>query len=166
MKKLYLARHAKSSWKHQELDDFDRPLNNRGKRDAPFIGQKLKEKNILPDLIISSPAKRAITTAKELADQIGYPKKNIVEDENIYEAGGGELLTIIQNVDDKYNSVMLVGHNPGFTSVHNYIADQYIDNIPTCSIAFIDLDLDSWKKVEPNTGILVDFEYPKKYFKS
>ena len=158
-------RHAKSSWKEPDLDDFDRPLNNRGQRDAQFIGQKLKEKNILPDVIISSPAKRAITTAKELAEQIGYPEKDIIEDENIYEAAGGELLSIIQNIDDKFSSAMLVGHNPGFTSVHNYIADQFIDNIPTCSIAFIDLDLDSWKEVEPNTGILVDFEYPKKYFK-
>ncbi len=166
MKKLYLARHAKSSWKEPDLDDFDRPLNKRGKRDAPFIGQKLKEKNILPDMIISSPAKRAITTAKELASQMGFPKDNIVLDENIYEASGGELLSIIQQVNDKHESLMLVGHNPAFTSLHNYLADQYIDNIPTCSIAFIDLNVDSWKEVEPNTGTLVDFEYPKKYFKS
>jgi phosphohistidine phosphatase len=166
MKKLYLTRHAKSSWKDQDLDDFDRPLNKRGRRDAPFIGQKLKEKNILPGLIISSPAKRAITTAKVLAKQMGYPKDAIVEDENIYEAGGGELLSIIQQVDDKYSSLMMVGHNPAFTSLHNYLADQYIDNIPTCSVAFIDLAVDNWKEVEPNTGTLIDFEYPKKYFKS
>ena len=166
MKKLYLARHAKSSWKEQDLDDFERPLNKRGKRDAPFIGQKLKEKNILPDLIISSPARRAITTAKKLAEQMGYPEEKIVEDENIYEAGGGELLSIIQRVDDKHNSLMMVGHNPAFTSLHNYIADQYIDNIPTCSVAFIELNVESWKEVEPNTGTLVDFLYPKKYFKS
>ena len=94
MKKLYLARHAKSSWKNPDLDDYDRPLNKRGIRDAPFIGKKLKEKNILPDLIISSPAIRAITTAKELAAQMGYPEENIILDENIYEAGGGESVII------------------------------------------------------------------------
>ena len=162
MKKLYLARHAKSSWKEPDLDDFDRPLNKRGIRDAPFIGQKLKEKNILPDLIISSPANRALTTARELAEQMGYPVDKIVEDENIYEAGGGELLSIIQNVSDEHESLMLVGHNPEFTMLANWLGGLTIPNVPTCGMVALTFEGDSWQQVQGGKGSLLFFEYPKK----
>jgi phosphohistidine phosphatase len=84
MKKLYLVRHAKSSWEDSSLDDIDRPLNGRGKNNAPEMGERLKKQGILPDLLISSPAKRAMSTAKKIAERVGYSKKEILIDENLY----------------------------------------------------------------------------------
>ncbi len=165
MKKLYLIRHAKSSWKERGLRDFDRPLNKRGKRDAPFMGNMLRRKGVKPDLIISSPANRAITTAETVALEINYNPEDIVEDKNIYEAGAGEVIDIINKIDDKHETAMIFGHNPGFTMLANYLSGQRIDNIPTCGIAYIEFPFDSWSEVEIDTGKLVEFEYPKKYLK-
>ena len=164
MKTLYLARHAKSSWKHPELSDIERPLNKRGKRDAPFVGNLLKEKGVIPDKLISSPAARAKKTAVFIAEIISYPKNKILIDENIYEASSTELINIIQGFDDKYNSVMMFGHNPGFTMVNNYLTDSFIDNIPTCGVVGIRFN-SSWKKIEGTSGKAFFFIYPKLFMK-
>jgi len=164
MKILYLVRHAKSSWKHPELSDIERPLNKRGKRDAPFIGNLLKEKSVKPDILISSPAVRARKTAAVIANIIDYPKSKILIDENIYEASSTELISIIQGFDDKYSSVMMFGHNPGFTMVNNYLTDSYIDDIPTCGVVGIRLN-PSWEKVENGSGDVFLFIYPKLFMK-
>ncbi len=166
MKTLYLTRHAKSSWKELDLDDFDRPLNKRGKRDAPFMGQLLKKKNILPDVLISSPAVRAYTTARTIATEIGYPAENIMTDENIYEASSSELLDIINSIEDENRSAMLFGHNPGFTMLSNYLSGKDILNIPTCGIVKIEFEKEKWSDIEIDTGKLIWFEYPKKYFEN
>ncbi len=160
MKTLYLARHAKSSWKHPELSDIERPLNKRGKRDAPIIGNLLKEKGVNPDILISSPAVRARKTAVAIAGIIDYPKSKILIDVNIYESSSSELRNIIQGFDDKYNSVMMFGHNPGLTRVNNYLTDSYIDNIPTCGVVGIRFN-SSWKKIEGASGKALFFIYPK-----
>ncbi len=162
MKTLYLVRHAKSSWKDSSLDDIERPLNKRGKRDAPFMGELLKEKGINPELIISSSAKRASKTAQAIAEQIGYPKKDIIFDEEIYEASSRELIDYIKQLDDKFNSVMLFGHNPGFTMLNNYLSKKYIDNIPTCGIVALEFN-NSWKDIGKNSAKYLFFDYPKKY---
>lgn len=163
MKTLYLNRHAKSSWADAGLSDFDRPLNKRGKTDAPLMGKYLAEKRrISPEIIISSPAKRAIKTAEIIAKEIGYPAKKIVRNEKIYEAGPSSILEMIQKIDNSYNSAMLFGHNPGFTSLASYLLNVNIGNIPTCGICRIDFDTDSWRKVEIESGTLVFFDYPKK----
>ncbi|MCH8033839.1 MAG: histidine phosphatase family protein [Bacteroidetes bacterium] len=164
MKTLYLARHAKSSWKHPELSDIERPLNKRGKRDAPFIGNLLKEKGVKPDKLISSPAVRAKKTAAVIAEIIGYPKNKILIDKNIYEASSTELINIIQSIDDKYNSVMMFGHNPGFTMVNNFLTDSFIDNIPTCGVVGIRFN-SSWKKIENTSGKAFFLIYPKLFIK-
>jgi phosphohistidine phosphatase len=164
MKKLYLVRHAKSSWKNPELTDIERPLNKRGKRDAPFIGNVLKEKNIIPDLIISSPAKRAAKTAVVIADKIGYTKSKIINDDNIYEASFSELLDLIRNLDDKHNTVMLFGHNPGLTMLNNYLSEHYIDNIPTCGVVGIQFD-SSWNGIKADSGNSFLYIYPKIFVK-
>ncbi|MGD8779994.1 MAG: histidine phosphatase family protein [Ignavibacteria bacterium] len=164
MKTLYLTRHAKSSWKDQSLDDFDRPLNKRGKRDAPFMGQLLKKKNILPDVLISSPAVRAYTTARTIASEIGYPPENILADKNIYEASSSELLDIINSIEDENQSAMMFGHNPGFTTLCHYLTGKDILNIPTCGIVKIEFEKNKWSEIEIGTGNLIWFEYPKKYF--
>jgi phosphohistidine phosphatase len=161
MKTLYLVRHAKSSWKFPDLDDFERPLNKRGKRDAPLVGRFLKEKEIMPDLLISSPATRAKKTAKILADIISYPKKKIQFDDEIYEASTMGLLKIASRTDDEYIKLMLVGHNPSLTYFANMIANVRIDNIPTCGIVCSELNITSWKEISENSGKLAFFEYPK-----
>jgi phosphohistidine phosphatase len=165
MKKLYLIRHAKSSWKERNLRDFDRPLNKRGNRDAPYMGNLLRQKGVSPSLIISSPAKRAITTANKIANEIGYNYESIIKNENIYEASAGEIIDIINSIEDEHETAMLFGHNPGFTMVANYLSNQRIDNIPTCGIAYIEFPFDSWSSVEVGTGKLIEFEYPKKYLR-
>jgi phosphohistidine phosphatase len=162
MKTLYLVRHAKSSWKQPELSDFERPLNKRGKNDAPFMGKLLSEKGINPSLIISSPAKRASVTAKMIASEINYPKEKIVLNKNIYEASGRGLLEIISESEEKYNSVMLFGHNPGLTILHNNLSDHFIDNIPTCGVVALKFST-TWEKIKLNSANFIFFEYPKKH---
>ena len=112
MKRLTLLRHAKSSWKYPNLDDLDRPLNRRGRRDAPMMGKRLAKDKTLPDLMISSPAKRAWKTAKIIAREVGCEKAKIEKNIALYEAGVSELIQVIQKIDGKYDDVMIFGHNP------------------------------------------------------
>ncbi|OGU54559.1 MAG: phosphohistidine phosphatase [Ignavibacteria bacterium RBG_13_36_8] len=163
MKRLYLTRHAKSNWKDTGLTDFERPLNKRGKRDAPFMGKLLNEQGIKPDLIISSAAVRAVDTAKNISEKIGYRIDQIIIDKSIYEADSLHLFEIIKSLSEKYNTVMLIGHNPDLTYFANYLGDKRIDNIPTCGIVTIEFDTGSWRLVQPESGKIISFEYPKKY---
>jgi phosphohistidine phosphatase len=161
MKTLYLVRHAKSSWKFAELSDFERPLNKRGKRDAPTMGLFLKDKNFHPDIILSSPAVRAAKTAKIIADILSYSRNKIQFDEEIYEADTKTLFKIASNTNDKFNSAMMFGHNPSMTYFASSLANIRIDNIPTCGIVCVELDISSWKEISEHSGILKFFEYPK-----
>ncbi len=161
-KRLYIVRHAKSSWDDPELDDFDRPLNSRGKKDAPFMGKILAEQQVHPDLIVSSPAKRAMKTAKLLAKKLGYPQKAIQKEEKLYEAATLTLVEILKKLADDYDKVMIIGHNPGLTNLANYLSGHYIENIPTSGVFVIDFDIDSWQNISQD-GIFAGFEYPKKY---
>lgn len=164
MKYLYLVRHAKSSWDFPELKDFDRPLNKRGQRDAPRMGSRLAAKNLKLDAIISSPANRAITTAKEIAQVIGFPLEDIIEMEDIYHAGMNSLKDVVRGLDEKFKSVALVGHNPGFTDLANQLKehDYYIDNVPTCGVVAMEFACNSWKEITDHSGRLLFFDYPKK----
>jgi len=162
MKTLYLVRHAKSYWKDQSIPDFDRPLNNRGKRDAPSMGEVLKNKKVKLDLIISSPAKRAMKTALAIADKLGYPEKKILYNEELYEASSSTLIKVVNKLDEKYDSVMIFGHNPGLTLMNNHISNNYIDNITTCGIVALQLD-NKWSEVDKNSCKFLFFEYPKLY---
>ena len=163
MKKLFLIRHAKSSWEDHLLSDFERPLSDRGKKDAPTIGDILKSKKIVPELVISSPARRAIKTAKIFCEILGYPIDDIIQHKSIYEATTRDLMNIISGIDDKVNTVLMFGHNPGFTVLANLLSDKYIDNMPTSSVAGFELNLNSWKDIGVGCGNLILFEYLKKY---
>ena len=165
MKSLYLNRHAKSSWENPGLSDYDRPLNKRGIRDAPLMGKILSDKVKAPQVIYSSPANRAISTAFQIASYFGYDEQNIISDQRIYEAVVSDLMKIINSTSNEYDTIMFFGHNPTFTMASNYLSDKYIDNLPTCGFVRIDFDLDSWSDIEGNTGKLILFEYPKKYIK-
>ena len=163
MRTLYLIRHAKSSWKHEGLRDFERPLNGRGKRDAPFMGRQLNKQSILPDQLISSPAKRAITTAKLIATEIGYPEKQIIENQSIYEASVEDLVQVVKSIDDTIGTAMLVGHNPGMTYFANFLSGCEVDNLPTCAVFCMDFKIKSWADVEEGKGVFKLFDYPKRY---
>lgn len=162
MKTLYLARHAKSYWKDQSIPDIDRPLNSRGKRDAPFMGEVLNDKKIMLDLIISSPAKRTKKTAIEIASKIGYPEKKIQFNEDLYEASSNTIIKLLRKIEEKYDSVMIFGHNPGLTMLNNHLSNHYIDNIPTCGIVALQFDK-KWSEIDKNSCKFLFFEYPKLY---
>lgn len=162
-KRLFLIRHAKSSWKFSSLADHQRPLNNRGKRDAPFMGGLLKNKNVKPDLIVSSHAERAKQTAFSFAASLGYPEKHILISQRLYEASYIEIIDIINETDNDVMVLLVFGHNPGLTTLHNIICDKYIDNIPTCGITEYEFN-GNWNQLNASTCKLISFEFPKKYF--
>jgi phosphohistidine phosphatase len=164
MKTIYLVRHAKSSWEDPKLADFKRPLNTRGKKDAPFMGVQLNNKQIEPDLILASPAKRAKKTAQAIAEKISYPAKNILFKDEFYEASEKTLLDIIKKIDERFDSVMVFAHNPGLTQLNNLISNNYIENIPTCGVVALECDKE-WSDVGKNSCKLLFFDYPKKYLR-
>src|ERR1700687_471476 len=117
MKTLFLIRHAKSSWGDTALPDKDRPLDDRGRQDAPKMGKRLAKRDVKPDLVVSSPALRALTTAQLIAEAAGYKRKDIVVDDRLYASNSDDLLAVIRELDKKLDCVMLVGHNPEFTDL-------------------------------------------------
>ena len=163
MKKLYLMRHAKSDWNGYYISDFERGLNKRGEKAAPLMGSILKEKNITPDLIVSSPANRAKTTAAIVAEKLGYSTDKILFVPKIYEASVLDLFEVIHDLPKEAQSVLLVGHNPALTSLINQISNVNLDNLPTAGIIGIELPTDDWKSIQPKAGKFLFFEYPKKY---
>lgn len=162
MKTLFLIRHAKSSWSDGSLDDFNRPLNNRGKISADFMGKELAKKGIKPDKIIASPAKRTQRTSERIAQKIGYPNINIAYYSELYLGDIQSLLEIVNSLSDDNDTVFLVGHNPGITMFFNYVCGEFAEMV-TCAVAEITFDIDSWAAVSNKTGTLQNFTYPKKY---
>ena len=162
MKTLTILRHAKSSWKDSSLSDHDRPLNKRGEGDAPVMAARIQQAGIRPSLILCSPAVRAWTTAKLIAQEISYPDEFLQRDERLYLAGMQRIIDLLSEQDLGFNSIMIVGHNPGFTDFANYLVPGLTNNIPTCGVVSVIIDTDDWslkagKKVE-----LVTYDYPKK----
>jgi phosphohistidine phosphatase len=159
-KHLLLIRHAKSDW-NNDLPDFDRPLNNRGHRDAPAMAERLLKNKLVPQQLISSPAKRAITTATYFANVFQMDPKDIRQEKNIYEASTSTLLKVINGIDNQFNFVALFGHNPALTDIAIRLSDGDIAEIPTCGMAFIKFHFDDWAMVSNGTGELQFFDYPK-----
>jgi phosphohistidine phosphatase len=165
MKLLFLMRHAKSSWKNSnELYDWERPLNKRGHRDAPFMADKLLGFEQLPQLLVSSSAIRARSTAAYVADALLYRQNRIKIDPAIYEASAEELLSITQRLDNSFERIMLFGHNMTYTTFVNWFARPAIDNFPTAGIAVISFDTDHWQNISLSNGKLIYFDIPKNYF--
>ena len=158
-------RHAKSSWKQDGLRDFERPLNNRGMRDAPFMGKVLWERGIRADLIISSPALRAITTAKVIAEKLNYDVHAIMTDGALYDGDSNSMQSIVRQIDDSRRTAVVMGHNPALTLLANAYSKDSIKNIPTCAVACFQFEVDTWKEATRDTGALTFFEKPKKYFR-
>ena len=159
---LYLVRHAEASWMNSGQRDFDRPLNDCGKRDAVEMGRRLKADGILPGAILSSPALRATQTAEIIATELGFPVDSIFFAENIYEATTANLIGIVQSLEDRHSSTMLIGHNPAMTWLINHLADGHIANAPTCAIATLRTFSTRWEDAGSATANLLDFDYPGK----
>lgn len=160
MKTLFLMRHAKSSWKDDSLDDHERPLKKRGKKDIKLIAKIMKKNNFDPDLIITSSAVRAKDTADLLAEALGYKGKIIVSDD-LYMGEPADYMKILKNIKDKNNSVLMVGHNPGLEA-YLQIIDGEIEALPTAGLGHLLLAIEDWSEITLETmGDLVGFWKPK-----
>ncbi len=161
MKILTLVRHAKSDWKDTTLSDKQRPLNRRGKRDAPEMGKRMVDHGIRPSLIISSPAIRAWRTAKIIAKEIGYPAEFLQREESLYLASLDELLDAVVAQDNGFNSLMVVAHNPGMTEFANFLIPGLTNNLPTAGVVSVQIEGDDWSLYRQPKTELIAYDYPK-----
>ncbi len=159
---LHIARHAKSSWDYEDISDIDRPLNPRGINNAYLMARRFTENYQLPDLLITSPANRALYTAVIYARVLKLAWDRIVLNENIYMGYAEEIIKIIKSTDNKHDSIMIFGHNPTFTALANHFIKDQIDNIPTAGIVSITFKENEWKKIGKVPPQKVYFDYPKK----
>lgn len=160
-RRLLLLRHAKSNWDDPSLRDIDRPLNERGQRDAPRMGKLLREKDICPEVIISSDATRAMTTARLVARELDYPADDIRQNHALYLASPGAMLNVLETTAANDRDVMLVAHNPGLTDLANRLSDARIDNVPTCGVFVIESDTENWEQLANTPGTFAGFYCPK-----
>lgn len=161
MRFLTLVRHAKSSWDYQELSDFERPLNPRGRRDAPVMAARARKLLGRPDQLVSSPASRALSTAQIFAQTLEIGEVEISIQPRLYEADVGTLFTLLRGLDDARGHVMLFGHNPGLSHLALELARCSFDLLPTCAIAHFRLAAPSWSTVTADCGKLLLYTYPK-----
>jgi phosphohistidine phosphatase len=160
MKQLLVLRHAKSSWKDSTLSDFNRPLNERGKKDAPRMGKLLSKMDLVPDLIIASAAKRAKLTAEAVSLSSGY-EGDILETQDLYMGMPEDYIAVLNQVPDIYTRVLVVGHNPGIEDFVEDLTDQW-HRMPTAALAYIELDIKNWQAFdEDSEGELLDIWLPK-----
>jgi len=164
MKTLYVLRHAKSSWDNAELADFDRPLNDRGESTAPFMGELMAANGFEPEVIVSSPAARARRTAQLAKEGANMPAE-IVYDNRIYEASSRTLQAVAASIDDRFESAMLVGHNPGMEGLVRLLTGRS-EEMPTAALAVIDLDIERWAEIDSGLGHLRRLIRPKDEMKT
>jgi len=162
MKIICLVRHAKSSWDDPYLDDFDRPLNARGRHDAPVMARRVLERGILPDLILSSPANRAAATARTFAGHLRYPLERVRFEAGLYDAGVNDLLGAMGTIEAAVGTLLLVGHNPGLTALADRLLGIPLGNIPTAGVCGLSLDIPAWDAVARQRAELLFFDFPKK----
>ena len=148
------------------MDDFDRPLNERGEKDAPKMAKVLKHHDVVPDRMITSPANRALSTCRLFAKTIGFDKKKIISESKLYHAGPDAMLKVLgalpEHKKDTEEVVLLFGHNPGITEFANELLNVSIDNVPTCGVIEARLNIDQWKEISFGCGKMESFDYPKK----
>lgn len=161
MKNLILVRHAKSDWSAPSLGDFDRPLNDRGKRDAPEMANRLLDKKIKIDAFVSSPAKRAKKTASVFAKEYKKDKDKIIFVDKLYEASPDTFYKVVSELDDDFDTVAIFSHNPGITDFANSLTDARIDNIPTCGIFAVKLKSKHWADFKDGEKEFWFADYPK-----
>ena len=161
MKTLFLIRHAKSSWEDSRLDDHERPLNHRGKDNAPRMAARLQELGIKPDALISSTARRAASTAQVFADHLDFPRDKILFDADLYLASVGILQKIIGKIEDSFQTVLIFGHNPGLTLLVSQVWGLPIGNLPTCGIVSLNFESFTWPEASSRLPKKAAFDFPK-----
>jgi len=160
MKTILAVRHAKSDWGTPFEKDFDRPLNERGKSDAPRMAQRIAEKNCVPDLIISSTANRALSTARLMAKEWNFPMDRFIQEPELYHASPETIHRCLKkHIQDSHQRVMFVCHNPGITEFVNAFSNLRTDNVPTCGVSAIQWN--SWNQMEKQSGQILFYDYPK-----
>lgn len=157
-----LVRHAKSSWENFSVKDAERPLNERGKKNAPEMARRLLKNKIPIDAFISSPAKRAKTTAAYFAEAYGTDTKHIIIVPELYMANGEAFMQAIRNAPEEADSIAIFSHNSGITDFANALSNARIDHMPTCAVFAVQCDIDSWSGFEPGSSTFYFFDYPKK----
>jgi phosphohistidine phosphatase len=162
MKTLILVRHAKSSWDAIGLEDYERPLNERGKEDAPAMAKRLRDKKIKVDVFISSPAKRAHKTARYFAKEYGLDKKDVVLEDRLYGASAAGFSEVVSQIKNKHKTAVIFSHNPGLTEFANTLTSINIDNMPTSSIFAVEADCKKWADFNESEKKFLFFDYPKK----
>jgi phosphohistidine phosphatase len=164
MKELIFVRHAKSDWGNETLQDIDRHLNERGYSDAYFMSEWFVKNHDKPQLIVTSTAVRAISTALIFARTAGFSMESFKAEEKIYEASVNDILEVIAAQDNGAESMMLFGHNPGFTNICNELAEEmFFENVPTCGVVSLTFETDIWSGVTPGTGRLKYYKFPKDF---
>lgn len=166
MKTVYLVRHGKATSRDIEMPDFERTLIERGINDSHEVAERLRKQGVKPSLIISSPAARAIQTARIFAEHFKYPKKMIRTRKALYDQTENTLMDIIQSIDDEHKTVMLVGHDPSFSYFAGYLAKNFNKNLPTCGVIGIDCKIQSWSEIDAVLGKKNIFDYPGAGMKS
>jgi phosphohistidine phosphatase len=162
MRRLTLVRHAKSDWSLPGQVDWDRPLNKRGQRDAPEMARRLRSRKLKPDLMISSPAVRALSTASVMARELKVAATQLRQDERLYLASPPDMLAVIRELGGDAMHLMVFGHNPGITEFANQLsAGERIDNLPTCGVFTALFDVDDWGDLGWQSGREAEFDYPK-----
>jgi len=162
MKRLTLLRHAKSSWKDPDLEDFDRPLNHRGEHDAPMMGRRLLARGARPSLILTSKALRARQTARIIAREIGYPLEFLQGESDLYLADPEQILAVVARQDNAFNDIIVCGHNPGMTELAVQLTGADIDNVPTCGIVAMQTPVRDWTELRGSRCELTCFDYPRR----
>jgi phosphohistidine phosphatase len=162
MKRIFIVRHGKSSWELDSVDDIDRPLNNRGISDGYKMSARLIKLKQIPELLISSNAVRALHTASIFHRELNMSADLLKIDPSLYLAGVGTILDVIYSVDDKWESLMIFGHNPGFTEISNYLSNLNISNVPTTGLVTLDFDTDKWTEVDRSLLVGENFDFPRK----
>ena len=162
MKKVFIVRHAKSSWNDPKLSDIDRPLKGRGVKDALIVSNWLSQNHEIPDVLFSSPATRALHTAMIFARNLNFPFSSINIDEDLYMCRAEKLLQFIESTNDDFNSIMIFSHNPTITDFVNMYEHQEISNVPTSGVVCFHFPIDSWKDISLD-GELLFFDYPKRH---
>lgn len=162
-RKLFIIRHAKSSWSNPMQGDFERTLNERGEQDAPMMGKRLKALNIKPDIIIASTAKRASQTARRIAKELNYNKEEIIFVDKLYHCAPKIFVEVINDIDAENKTAIIIAHNPGITDFANQLSDTFrIDNMPTCGIVGVRWEAENWQDFMNQNKEVFLFEYPKK----
>lgn len=162
LRRLTLVRHAKSDWSLPDQQDWDRVLNKRGQRDAPEMARRLRSRRLKPDLILTSPAVRALTTASIMARELKVPAEAVAQDERLYLAEAPQLLEVIRELGGDVHHLMVFGHNPGVTDCANRLsAGEKIDTMPTCAFFSACFPVATWAELEWATGLEAEFDYPR-----